>query len=442
MRLTSLQSSSPCFVLALAVHVLVLPGHPARAVPRDGREQPSARLPLPAPRGVLFDRNGKVLVENRSPSTSRSSASRPTESRSDAPRAGRRRPAPTRRLRETVNRRSPRAELSADRADRERDAGAGGGVAAALDFELPDIIVSRCRRGSTRPSELAAHLFGYVGEATEAQLARRDAASSPAPSSARPASSRRTTQLLMGTDGARTRRSSTASAARSGRWTRGRADRGPAAAADDRLRRPEGGRGRFHARSGSTARRSCSIPGPAKSCRSSACRRTTRTRLPSGIDRATWYVAQHRRASARCRTARIQGRYSPGSTFKMAVGDRGARGGHRHARLQGPLLRRRDVLRPLLQVPSQRRTRHRRHAARDREVLQRLLLHARQHARRRSHRTSGRRCSASASKSGIDLPNEIDGHRAVHRVEAAAHGARNGTRARRFRWRSARARCR
>ena len=44
-------------------------------------------------------------------------------------------------------------------------------TARRLDFELPDVVVEQV---PTRryPDVLAAHLFGYVGEATDAQVDR------------------------------------------------------------------------------------------------------------------------------------------------------------------------------------------------------------------------------------------------------------------------------
>ena len=82
------------------------------------------RLPLPAPRGVLFDRNGKVLVENQN--TVNIALDREQSGNIDDTLrlvAAHRR----RRSADTRDRQSPpsRAELSADRAGRERDQGAG-----------------------------------------------------------------------------------------------------------------------------------------------------------------------------------------------------------------------------------------------------------------------------------------------------------------------------
>src|SRR5438552_5531929 len=131
-------------------------------------------LPLRAPRGLIFDRNMKLLVENRSSY----SISIVRERSKDLNRtiallasvlhldeSG---------VREIVNRhrREPAyrpitivqdatlAQVAAVRARR-------------LDFELPDIVVEQV---PTRqyPESMAAHVFGYVGEVNETQVSESD----------------------------------------------------------------------------------------------------------------------------------------------------------------------------------------------------------------------------------------------------------------------------
>ena len=51
-------------------------------------------------------------------------------------------------------------------------------TARRLDFELPDIVVQQVPTRQYPTDELAAHLFGYVGEATDAQVAASDAVKS------------------------------------------------------------------------------------------------------------------------------------------------------------------------------------------------------------------------------------------------------------------------
>src|SRR4029453_14774421 len=49
-----------------------------------------------------------------------------------------------------------------------------GGAGRRLDFELPDVVVEEV---PTRryPETMAAHLFGYVGEVNDSQVAENDA---------------------------------------------------------------------------------------------------------------------------------------------------------------------------------------------------------------------------------------------------------------------------
>src|SRR5688572_23165769 len=126
------------------------------------------RLPLPAPRGVLFDRHGKVLVENHS--TFNIALVREQSKNLDqtlhtlAMATG----ADEALMHETVNRRrrepSYRPIVLIENATREQ-----WFAVAARKTELPGIIHQTV---PTRkyPSTMAAHLFGYVGEVTDLQV--------------------------------------------------------------------------------------------------------------------------------------------------------------------------------------------------------------------------------------------------------------------------------
>ena len=128
------------------------------------------RLPLPAPRGVLFDRNGTVLVENESTfniailreqtrDIDRTLAILAQATGVDAA-----------QLRETLNRKrrepSYRPIVLIENASFEQLV-----AFRARQWELPGVIGQPV---PTRryPGAMAAHLFGYVGEVTEAQLSR------------------------------------------------------------------------------------------------------------------------------------------------------------------------------------------------------------------------------------------------------------------------------
>jgi penicillin-binding protein 2 len=129
------------------------------------------RLPLPAPRGVLFDRDGKVLVENES-SMNLALVREQTKNVEDvlqtlAAATG----VDPAQLRETVGRRrrdpSYRPIVLIENASREQVI-----AAWARRLELPGIIYQEVPSRRYPKSDLAAHLFGYVGEVTEAQLQR------------------------------------------------------------------------------------------------------------------------------------------------------------------------------------------------------------------------------------------------------------------------------
>jgi penicillin-binding protein 2 len=131
------------------------------------------RLPLPAPRGVILDRDGKVLVENqntfsivlvREQIRDIAGTLRVLAAATGADEA---------QLRDTVNRRrrdpSYRPIVLIENATREQ-------VIAvwARRWELPGIFYEEVPSRRYPASDLAAHLFGYVGEVTEAQLQRPD----------------------------------------------------------------------------------------------------------------------------------------------------------------------------------------------------------------------------------------------------------------------------
>ena len=129
------------------------------------------RLPLPAPRGVLFDRNGKILVENQS--TFNIALLR--EQTRDIDQALHILATATgvdeAALRETVNRRrrepSYRPIVLIENATFEQLV-----AFKARQWELPGIIDQEVPTRRYPPAALAAHLFGYVGEVTESQLTR------------------------------------------------------------------------------------------------------------------------------------------------------------------------------------------------------------------------------------------------------------------------------
>jgi penicillin-binding protein 2 len=159
-------------------------------------------LPVRAPRGVLFDRHGKVLVENRYSYTIalvREQADHLEDTiRTLAAATG----VDQETIREVVRRR--RREPSYRPIPIIEDA-TWPQVSAVLArrYELPGVTVQEV---PTRryPAEIAAHLFGYVGEVTEAQLKRTDFEGLQSGAIVGQAGIEQTyNQLLMGRDGNR-----------------------------------------------------------------------------------------------------------------------------------------------------------------------------------------------------------------------------------------------
>ena len=131
------------------------------------------KLPLPAPRGVLLDRHGKVLVENQS--TLNIALVR--EQTKDVGEVLRVLAAATgvdeAQLREVVSRRRRdpiyRPIVLIESATREQVI-----AAWARRLELPGVFYQEVPARKYPSSDMAAHLFGYVGEVTDAQLQRAD----------------------------------------------------------------------------------------------------------------------------------------------------------------------------------------------------------------------------------------------------------------------------
>jgi penicillin-binding protein 2 len=132
-------------------------------------------LALRAPRGVLFDRDGVVLVENRHSY----SISIVREHTKDLNRT-------VRLLASVLRIEEPRVREIVDRHRREPSyrpitivtdatlAQVAAVTARRLDFELPDVVVEEVPTRQYPTDAMAAHLFGYVGEVNETQVAQDD----------------------------------------------------------------------------------------------------------------------------------------------------------------------------------------------------------------------------------------------------------------------------
>jgi len=171
-RLTVLQVASVAVFAALSISFWFL-----QIVENARYEEMAANnhqrtLALRAPRGVLYDRNGQVLVENRNSFT----ISILREHTKDLDRT-------VRMLSEVagldVN--DVRAIVARHRSepsyrpivivDDASLAQVAAIVARRLDFELPDVVVEEVPTRQYPTEGIAAHLFGYVGEVNDAMVA-------------------------------------------------------------------------------------------------------------------------------------------------------------------------------------------------------------------------------------------------------------------------------
>lgn len=128
-------------------------------------------LALRAPRGVLFDRDGRVLVENRHSFN----VSIVREHTRDLDRTIRLLSAVAgideRRVRQIVDRhRGEPAYRPIVVIEDASLAQVAAITARRLDFELPDVVIEEVPTRQYPTDALAAHLFGYVGEAAESQV--------------------------------------------------------------------------------------------------------------------------------------------------------------------------------------------------------------------------------------------------------------------------------
>jgi penicillin-binding protein 2 len=170
-RLVTLQVGAVVVFAALAISFWFLQIVQNKKFEEMAQNNHQRTLALRAPRGVLFDRNGKVLVENRN-------AYRISIVREH-----------TKDMARTVRLLSDVADLDPAYVqaivDRQRGqpsyrpivvvedaslAQVAAITARRLDFELPDVVVEEVPTRQYPTDALAAHLFGYVGQASDAQL--------------------------------------------------------------------------------------------------------------------------------------------------------------------------------------------------------------------------------------------------------------------------------
>jgi penicillin-binding protein 2 len=172
-RLTVLQALATTVFVLLAIFFWAL-----QIIQHDRYEELAENnhqrtLSLRAPRGIVFDRDGRVLVENRNSYN----ISIVREHTKDLDRTigllAEVLDAAPAELRQAVDRyRNQPAFRPITIVHDATLAQVAAVTARRLDFELPDVVVERVPTRRYPTDAMAAHLFGYVGEATEAQIAQ------------------------------------------------------------------------------------------------------------------------------------------------------------------------------------------------------------------------------------------------------------------------------
>lgn len=276
-------------------------------------------LPLRAPRGVIFDRHGEVLVENRASFN----ISVMREHTRDLDRTVQLLAAVTgvdeAELRETLARhRHEPAYRPVVVVQDATLAQVAAVTARRLDFELPDVVVQQVPTRKYPADALAAHLLGYVGEASEQQMAGDGVVTGAIVGQS--GLERTYNRMLMGTDGARRVVVNSV-----GREIRTLDEEAPAEGT--RLQLTIDGAMQRAAEDGF---RKTGYWGSAVVLDPRSGDVLTLVSLPAfdpnafaaGIDRATW-AALNSDELRPLQNRAIQGRYSPGSTFKVVVATAG-----------------------------------------------------------------------------------------------------------------------
>ena len=203
LRLSALQivAAGAFALLAVAFWVFQVAQHQKfREIAENNHRR---RLPLPAPRGVLFDRHGQVLVENQTTRIWPSCGSRRATSTKRCAcwrgRPVRMKPGCVRRSTDGAGSRATVRSFSS-RTPRSRKSLR----TARASSSFPASSNRKSRRASTRGTNSGAHLFGYVSEVSEADLARAEyAGAEPGSMVGKAGVEQSYNRLLMGQDGDR-----------------------------------------------------------------------------------------------------------------------------------------------------------------------------------------------------------------------------------------------
>jgi penicillin-binding protein 2 len=317
-RLTVMQYAVAVGFAALAIGFWIFQIAQHEKFREMAEENHLRRLPLPAPRGVLLDRDGKVLVDNQSSFNIALVREQTRDLDETLHILAVATNTDEAQLRETVNRRrrepSYRPIILIENATFEQYV-----AIMARQWELPGILPQQVPSRKYPGSEMAAHLFGYVGEVREDQLQHADYTGiEPGAIVGQAGIELAYNQMLMGTDGNKTVVVNSVGreiglplgeeAPREGRRMQLTIDADVQQATEDG----------FDA-SGFNGAAVVLDPRNGEVLAFTSRPAFDPNAFASGIDRATWnqlYTDDLHPLQNRA----LQGRYSPGSTFKMAVG--------------------------------------------------------------------------------------------------------------------------
>jgi penicillin-binding protein 2 len=314
-RLAALTGAATLAFLALAVSFWYIQVIQHARYQEMAETNHQRRLSLRAPRGMLFDRRHRLMVENRAAYTISILREHSGDLNYTIPMLAAATGIDEQAIRDTVyrhrNEPSYRPIVVIDDATVDQ---VGAVLARRLDFELPGIVVERVPMRRYPAGGLAAHLLGYVGEASESQMAADGLKSGAVVGQS--GVEKVYNRILMGTDGERRvtvnsvgREISTLDdvAATEGQRIELTIDLDLQKAAEDGFRALgyAGSAVILDPRTGEVLAL-VSLPG------------YDPNDFAAGINRATWSQLNTDRLRPLQNRA-IQGRYSPGSTFKAVV---------------------------------------------------------------------------------------------------------------------------
>jgi penicillin-binding protein 2 len=320
-RLNVLQYLTVVTFTALAVSFWVLQVVQHEKFEEMAENNHQRTLALRAPRGIVFDRDGHVLVENRHSYSISIDRERSKDLNRTVTLLSSVLGVPEARVREVVDRhrREPTYRPIVVIQDATL-AQVAAVTARRLDFELHDVLVQEVPTRRYPTDSMAAHLFGYVGEASDAQVAATANADDSLKSGdivGQSGIEKIYNSYLMGEDGAR--RVVVNSVGREIRTleevppTEGR--RLQLTIDYDLQKALEDG---FKASGGYNGASVILDPHTGEVLAFTSIPAYDPNAFAAGIDRATW-SALNTDDTKPLQDRAIQGRYPPGSTFKMAV---------------------------------------------------------------------------------------------------------------------------